>query len=467
MDKGVTILGAGLSGLSAGHALARAGVPVRVVEKEPYVGGLAASFRSGAFTYDLGPHRFHSHNPAVLDHVKGILRENYDCRERRSRIFMWDQFFNYPLQASNVLRNLPPSFLLKAFADYVGIRIYNAIRPIPDDCFENWVKNRFGHTLYQEFFGTYTEKAWGMPCSQISADWAAQRITLFNLWDTVKKTLFKPKNVPRTYVSRFIYPKEGGIGAISRAYAEGIREGGGEVVVNARIQRIDVQGKRAVGISFTARGKEYAWPVDQLISTIPCTTLLHYLEPAAPEPVRRASEGLNHVAIVFVILDVAKERVTDDHWIYLPSQDLTVHRISEVKNFSERNGPKDRTILCAEITCRKGDRIWNADAGFLKATAVSDLGKLGLVQPGSVGRARIHRASHAYPLYDLTYKRNLDVLLSYLDAFENLKTGGRQGLFKYNNMDHSIEMGLQMAETILSGKGMDHRQIASERRYFG
>jgi protoporphyrinogen oxidase len=463
----VTILGAGLAGLSTAYTLARAGIPVRVIEKESYVGGLATSFKSGDFTYDLGPHRFHSQNEAVMDHVRDLLVDNYDYRERLSRIFMRDQFFNYPLKATNVLKNLPISFLVKAFADYFGIRVYNFFKPIPDDCFENWTKKRFGNTLYKMFFGTYTEKAWGLPCTQISADWAAQRITLLNLWDTVKKTLFKPKNVPRTYVSRFIYPKDGGIGAICERYAEEVRERGGEIHLGAEIKGIEVKGDRAERIIFNVGERQHSLEVDRLISTIPCTVLLNYLDPAAPEPVRRANAELKHIGIVFVIFDMATERVTRDHWIYLPSHDLTVHRISEFKNFSERTCPPDRTMICAEITCHVGDRIWTSDHKALKGTAVRDLSRLELIRPEDVGHVRIHRTPHAYPLYDLTYKANLDTLMAYLDSFDNLKTAGRQGLFKYNNMDHSIEMGLELAQSIISGEDRDHKLVASEKKYFG
>jgi protoporphyrinogen oxidase len=467
MEKRVTILGAGLAGLSAGHALAEGGVPVLILEKEPYIGGLAASFKSGDFVYDLGPHRFHSQNTEILEHIQALLGDNLHYRERLSRIFMNDQFFNYPLKTANVLRNLPATFLLKAFIDYLGIRLYNMVRPIPDDCFENWVKKRFGNTLYKMFFGTYTEKAWGMPCTQISADWAAQRITLLNLWDTVKKTLFKPKNVPRTYVSQFLYPREGGIGAISQRYGDYIRERGGEILTRAEIREIQVKGNRAESITFMHQGREQTCPVEYLISTIPCTVLPTYLAPAPPGGVMEANRALKHIAVVMIIFDVAREKVTDDHWIYLPEHDLTVHRISEFKNFSETCCPPDRTMVCAEIMAHVGNRIWTAEPATLKKIAVQDLAKVGLIEPEEAGRARIHRRAYSYPVYDLTYKENLDTLLAYLDAFENLKTAGRQGLFKYNNMDHSIEMGLEVGRAVLTGEEGDHRVIASEEKYFG
>ena len=124
-------------------------------------------------------------------------------------------------------------------------------------------------------------------------------------------------------------------------------------------------------------------------------------------------------------------------------------------------------MICAEITCRVGDRIWRSDVNTLRQTAVRDLGRVGLLDSAHAGFARIHRASHAYPVYDLDYRGNLETLLAYFDAFENVKTAGRQGLFKYNNMDHSIEMGLEVANALLTGEARDHRLIASEEKYFG
>jgi len=467
MDNGVIILGAGLAGLSLGSTLAKAGVPVRVIEKESYVGGLAASFKSGPFTYDLGPHRFHSHNDDILNHVKGILGENFSYRDRMSRIFMEDQFFNYPLKTSNVLKNLPITFLIKAFSDYLIARMKNRFSPVPDDCFENWVTKRFGRTLSQMFFITYTEKTWGIPANEISADWAAQRITLLNLWDTIKKTIFKPKNAPRTLVSKFIYPINGGIGAICEEYARIIKENGGEITLGAKISGIEVKGGKAQKIDFIADGKNRTYEIDRLVSTIPCTVLLKYINPAPPAAVLEANANLKHVGIVFVFMDVDAQRVTKDHWIYLPTKDLTVHRISEFKNFSENACPPGRTMICAEITCSEGGRIWSSDAQALRKIATDDLAKVGLIDKKLVGESHIHRTPHAYPLYDLPYRANLEILIDYLNAFENLKTAGRQGLFKYNNMDHSVEMGIKLAESMLTGKDSKHNDIASDDKYFG
>src|SRR5262245_62175236 len=202
MSKHVVILGGGLAGLSCGFELSRVGHKVTVLEREPHVGGMASSFVEEGdeyWSYDFGPHRFHSRDDNLLDHVKDILGDNLVTAKRLSRIVLFNKFFDYPLVAKNVVKNMPRKLLLKAFFDYFTVRVQDTlgICKWSDDNFEGWVTRRFGHTLYRVFFGQYTEKAWGMPPSKISADWASQRISLLSLWDTVKKTLFpSKKNVP-------------------------------------------------------------------------------------------------------------------------------------------------------------------------------------------------------------------------------------------------------------------------------
>lgn len=461
-----TILGAGLAGLSAGYNLSRGGRSVSLLEKEPYVGGLAASFTRDGYTYDLGPHRFHTRNRKVQEQVEALLADNIHWRERLSRIYMLGRFFHYPLKAGNVVRNLPPWLLFRSFLDYLVVRVQDRIRPIPDDCFQNWVLKRFGKTLYRLFFGTYTEKAWGIPCTQISADWASQRITLLNLFDTVKKTLLRPRNEPRTLVSRFLYPRTGGIGTISRRYAEEIlSEEGNRILTGVEVRRILHDGGRILGVDFVHDGEEHREEVRSLISTIPVTTLIDLMDPAAPDDVLRARRSLRYKAIVFVFLALDRDKVTDDHWIYLPEQHLKVHRISEFKNFSEHCAPPGRTMLAAEITCNYGDHIWNMDVEGLTDLAAKDLEKVGLIRRSEVVHSFVHRERFSYPLYDLEYRTHLARCMEWLKSFENLHATGRQGLFQYGNMDHSIAMGLVLAERLLHRTDEEHEQILAREEH--
>jgi protoporphyrinogen oxidase len=464
----VIVLGAGLAGLSCAYELCKAGHKVTILEREPVPGGMSHSYQLGEFTVDHGPHRFHSRDKELLAHVHEVMDNDLVVRDRVSRIYLKGRFFNYPLQAGNVIRNLPPHILIKAFIDYIGIRIRNRFKPIPDSHFENWVMKRFGKTLYDIFFGMYTEKTWRMPCNQISADWASQRISQLNLWDAVVKTLRPPKHGEvRSLVSKFWYPRVGGIGALGLNYANKIRKMGGDIFTGTPVERIYREGEKVTGVAWTRDGKRTVEQPDYVVSTIPLPRLIELMDPAAPEDVKRSISKLRYLSIVFVYLEVHRPIVTTDHWVYLPEKHLKVHRISEFKNFSAETGPRDRTMICAEITCVPGDEMWNMSLEDGSRVAIRDLESIGLLKPGEAKGVFLTKVYYAYPVYDLTYKENLQKLLQFVRPFENLDTTGRQGLYRYNNMDHSIAMGRKMARGLIRGVDSGAHAVATGEEYFG
>jgi len=468
----VLVLGAGLAGLSAAYKLARLGKRVVVIEADPKVGGLAVAIHDhtqwGEFDYDNGPHRFHTGEKHLNEEVLALLGDDVVEANRLSRIFLFGRFFNYPLHGPNVIRNLPKTVLVKAFLDYLAVKVKSLFKKTPDSNFENWVVNRFGRTLYKIFFGVYTEKTWGIPCSRISPDWAAQRITLLSLWDTVKKTLFRPSDgsTPRTLVSKFFYPKRGGIGRLCDRYKEEIEKLGGKVHTSTRVVAVHHADGKVVAVDVESSEGRRSIPASSVLSTIPCTVLATMLAPAAPKAVLDSVAAMKHRSMVFVYLILDRPKVTDDHWIYLPEDSITVHRLSEFKNFSPFSAPKDKTLLCAEITCDYGDELWNESDENLRKTCVDDLVTIGLLGRDEVLATYSRRERYAYPLYDLDYRGNKDRVLGHIASIAGLDTTGRQGLFKYNNMDHSIGMGLAAAENLM-GRGRDHATIADEQKWFG
>jgi protoporphyrinogen oxidase len=389
--------------------------------------------------------------------------------ERLSRIVLFNKFFDYPLNAKNVLRNMPPQLLIKAFLDYFWVRLLDSCRlkRFPDVSFEDWVTRRFGRTLYRIFFGQYTEKAWGMPPSQISSNWASQRITLLSLWDTVKKTLFPGGDTPRTLVRKFIYPKFGGIGELARGYARRIEANGGTIHVNAPAVRFHHDGDlRITGIEYGKHTRQ-VMEGDVYINTIPITSLVRALTPAPPPDVMAHVKALRYISIVFVYLKLDRETVSPDSWVYLPEKHLTVHRICEFRNFSRTAAPAGKTMICAEITCRRGDEIWRMDADNLRDLAERDLVSVGLIETGQVLDTFIKRIPYAYPVYDLEYESHLAPLQEYIRSLEGIITTGRQGNFRYNNMDQSVEMGRSVAEEIHTGAATGHQAVATGKEYFG
>ncbi len=464
----VVVIGGGLAGLACAYELSAAGIPVTVLEKSDHVGGMASSMRVGDWTVDHGPHRFHTRNRELMEHYRLILGGNTHVRHRLSRIHMKGKFFNYPLKASNVLVNLPPHILIKALFDYAVVRTRNRIRPIPDDNFRNWVMKRFGKTIAELFFVTYTEKAWGVPATEISADWASQRITLLNLWDTVKKSLKPPEGGAknRTLITQFEYPASGrGIGTISENYAKRITAQGGRILTGAAVEELRVENGRVTAVVHDGEGEPLQ--PDLVVNTAPLPRLIEYMSPSAPQDVIDSIASMTYVAIHFVYLEVDRPKLTDDHWIYLPEKHLTIHRISEMKNFDPTMGPPDKTVICCEITCPPDGEIWNWTAEQAAEAAERDLVAAGLLTPGECRPIHTTRLRYAYPIYDLGYREHLRRLLDHVEGIENLHTTGRQGLFRYNNMDHSVAMGRHIAKGVIGKADIEgHAEVAAEDDLF-
>ncbi|MBK8977835.1 MAG: FAD-dependent oxidoreductase [Planctomycetes bacterium] len=475
MSSHVVILGGGLAGLSCGYELVQRGNRVTILEREPHVGGMASSFVEDGdeyWTQDFGPHRFHSQDKNLIQHVRDILGDNIVTAERLSRIVLFGKFFDYPLVTKNVLKSMPRLLLIKALLDYAWVRFCDKtrLRRYDEKTFEGWVTRRFGKTLYKIFFGQYTEKAWGMSPSLISSDWASQRITVLGLWDTIKKTLRRPKagETPRTLVKSFIYPKYGGIGELARGYARRIEESGtgSQVLTNAPAVKIHRDGMRVTGIEYGKHERQRI-EADAYVNTIPVTALAAALAPKAPDEVLKAARSLEYVSIVFVYLKLNRPSVSPDSWVYLPEKHLTVHRISEFKNFSPFCAPRDKTLICAEITCRRGDEIWRASADELRAIAARDLASVGLIQESDVIDAQIRKIPFAYPVYDLDYRSHLEPVMDYVGRLQNLQTTGRQGNYRYNNMDQSVEMGRKLGQELATGVQTGHAAVATGKEYFG
>jgi protoporphyrinogen oxidase len=472
MSENVAILGGGLAGLSTAWKLTQAGFEVDVLEALPALGGFAASFDCDGFTFDYGPHRFHTKNDDLLAEVRGLMGDELRGRHRKTTVYFLSRYFDYPLTGSNLLRNLPPSVAALCFFDFLFTWMRGQIAPKIDDSFESWVVNRFGRRLYDIYFGPYTAKVWGSDPTQLSSSWAAQRVAVVDLWDLIKHTLGIQTRPPdefehSPYLIDFHYPHRG-IGSLPQRLADEIRAHGGRIHLNRRVVAVEHTEGRARSVLCLRDGELQRLTADYVVSSMPINDLVRSMQPVAPSVVLHAADNLKYRAMVFLYIMLDKPQVTDDSWIYFPAKDEVFNRVSEIRNFSEGTVPQGQTSLCVEITCDEGDHMWNASTGELFERSVEGLERAGLIRREEVLGHFARRMTHAYPTYDLDFEENLNRLTGYLHNFGNLLTIGRQGLFRYFNMDHAMETGFQAAEKIMSGELREKAiKVGQEQVWFG
>ncbi len=449
MSGPFVIIGGGPCGLAAAWHLARRGARPVVLEAEDLVGGLCATHERDGFRFDLGGHRFVSSDAELSRWVEGLLGPDLLVQERRSVILHEGRRFRYPLEAADLVRNLGVRENVEALVGFGQARIARSLRPRPDVSFEDWVTARFGRPLYDTFFGPYTEKLWGLHPRLISADWAAERISLLDLGDVALRLARLRRTPTRTYARRYLYPRLG-MGQMYRLVAEDVVRHGGVVRTGARVVGTITEGGRVRSVRIDSPEGGETLDVGELLSTMPLPSLARLLEPSLPPPLERAAAALRFRALTFVNLMLRRPDFSENTWMYVASRHATMSRIQEPRRRSAAMAPAGQTSLMLEVPCDTGDATWRASAGELRARMGEELAGLGLpvddVQGGFVVRVQ-----HGYPIYHLDYDADRRALLDFVGRFENVRSAGRQGLFRYVFMDAAMRMGLVAAEQMLRG----------------
>ena len=444
------IVGGGPCGLAAAWVLARAGARPIVLEREPRVGGLCATHERDGWRFDLGGHRFVSSDTELSQWVQRLLGDDLREQERRSVVLHEGRRFHYPLEAADLARNLGVRETAEALVGYALARSERWIAPRRDRTFEEWVTSRFGRPLYERFFGPYTQKLWGMPPSAISADWAAERISLIDLRDVVSRLLGLRNTPTRSYARRYLYPRLG-MGQLYCAMAAEIARRGGVVRTGVRVVGLEVEARRVVGVRIeTSAGSERV-PVGELLSTMPLPDLVRQLRPQLPEDLSAAARALRFRALTFVNLMLRRRDFSENTWMYVASGSLAISRIQEPKRRSLSMAPAGHTSLMLEVPCSAGDATYRASAADLLPRMRRELAVLGFAVDDVLGAFCAH-VEHGYPVYHLDYDRDRRLLLSEVERFANVRTAGRQGLFRYVFMDAAMQMGLRAADQMLSGR---------------
>ena len=463
----VVILGGGPAGLTAAYTLGGRGIPSIVLEKDAVVGGLARTVEYKGYRFDIGGHRFFTKSRPVEDLWREILPpSDFPRRKRLSRIYYDGTFFPYPLRPWATLKGLGPFNSLLILASYIRARL----SPFPEEqTFEQWVCNRFGRRLYRLFFRTYTEKVWGIPCSEISADWAAQRIQGLSFWTALRATLggasrSNGQGAIRTLVDEFDYPRRGP-GMMWEKTAELAAGRGADIRRGAVTEKIHWQGDRVDAVVARTGGSVQRIEGSHFVSTVPVRELVEMLDPPAPAAIRQAAARLRHRDFLTVALIIDRPELFPDNWIYIHDPSVRLGRIQNFKNWSPEMVPDARkTCLGLEYFCFENDDLWRLDDPALIALATEELVRLNLVRREEVEDGVVVRMPKAYPVYDATHRESLETVRAFTDRLENLHLVGRNGMHRYNNQDHSMLSAMLAVENIL-GARHDLWQVNTDDSY--
>jgi protoporphyrinogen oxidase len=463
----VIIIGAGPAGLTAAYELSKTGTPTVVLEKDDTVGGLSRTVNYRGFLFDIGGHRFFTKVKVVEDLWREILGDgDFLQRNRLSRIYYQKKLFYYPLRFGNALGGLGVwnSFLI--LLSYLRAQLFPAI---PEETLEAWVSNRFGKRLYRIFFKTYTEKVWGIPCSEITADWAAQRIKGLSLFVAIKNALLKQESTDKkdtvtSLIDSFYYPRRGP-GMMWETACDRVRESGNKVLLNASVRRILHAGHRVQAVESVIEGRCQMFEGSHFISSMPVRELICRMDPGAPFEVQEAAKSLNYRDFITVALVIDKEHLFPDNWIYIHDPGVRVGRIQNFKNWSPDMLPDpSKTCLGLEYFCFEGDGLWTLPDEKLIDLAKTELEKLSLAEPSAVADRTVVRVPKAYPVYDSTHREALSIIRTFLAPLTNLQLVGRNGMHKYNNQDHSMLTAMLAVRNI---QGASHRlwDVNVDREY--
>ena len=458
----IIVIGGGPAGLTAAYELIKQQQHPIVLEKYDKVGGIARTENYRGYHFDMGGHRFFTKSAQVQDFWLDILGDDFLRRPRLSRIFYDNKYFHYPLKPLNALIGLGPIEGLRIFASYVRWHLFPYKE---EETFEQWVTNRFGKRLFETFFKSYTEKVWGIPCSELKAEWAAQRIKDLSLKTAITAMFLKPQQTIKTLIEEFDYPRRGP-GMLWTAVQDRINAQGGQVQLNSNVVGIQREGQRITGVTVERDGRTHTITGSSFISSMPVTQLLKWLDPPPPPDVLRAANQLSYRDFLTVCLIIKKQDVFPDNWIYIHDPSVQVGRIQNFKNWSADMVPDHATTsLGLEYFCNEGDDVWTMSDDELIALGKREIAKIGLAEMADVVDGAVFRVEKTYPVYDSDYVESLETIKAYLATLENLQTIGRNGLHRYNNQDHAMLTGMLAVRNLLYGEQNNLWQVNAEQEY--
>lgn len=458
----IAIIGAGPAGLTAAYSLAKAGKSVIVLEKDPeYVGGLSKTFQYKGYYFDVGGHRFYTQIPRVQKFWNEILPHDFLIRPRKSHIYYRGKLIKYPLSFKNIFTSLSLHECISILFSYFGVKV-SILKEVKS--YQDYIEKNFGPALFKIFFKGYTEKIWGRPCSEISKDWAMERIGKLSISKIFKEKFFNfnKKTKIKTLINEFYYPKYGP-GMFWEECARKFQQLGGELVLDAQVKKLKQEENWQ--LTFQKNNSIEMISATKVINTAPLKITLDILGEVIPPQIKILQNKIKYRSFIQVALITDAENEIKDTWQYIQDEKFLTGRIQNFKNWSPYLVPDpSKTCYGVELFCNQDDDLWNSSDQALMQLAKTELSELGIIKNQIVHDFKVIKVPFAYPIYTLDYKEYIQEILKFLEShLSSFYTIGRNGCHQYNNQDHSSMNALEIVDIILDNSLLTKGFIQKER----
>jgi protoporphyrinogen oxidase len=448
----VTILGAGPAGLGAALGLARQGHEVTVLEQADRVGGNAGSFELAGLQVDYGSHRFHpAADPQVFALVRDLLGDDLLARPRHGRIRLLNRWIHFPLRSIDLALHAPPRFTAGVLTDLARKAVAGKSAPASNDTFASVLERGLGRTICHEFYFPYARKIWGLEPGEISPVQAQRRVSANSIGKLVKRLIpGLGQSGARGRKGIFFYPRHG-YGQISDRLHAAAESAGARIRLGAAAKRIDLGTPEGHRVEIASTSGDSVVAGRYLWSTIPVTALVRLVTPPAPADVVAAASRLELRAMLLVYLVLGTDQFTEFDAHYFPEERLPFTRVSEPKNYAALAEPRGRTVLCAEIPCRRGDAVWSMADADLGALVKDGLARTDLPIRAPIVEIAVRRLPAAYPIYRIGYEANFERVDAWVTGLKDVLSFGRQGLYAHDNTHHALFMAQAAVDCLKTG----------------
>lgn len=461
----VVVLGAGPAGLAAALELAANGKEAVLIERQGVVGGNTGSFSIGGVNVDYGSHRLHpASDPDVMRRVKSLLGDDLLTRPRHGRIRLMGRWIHFPLRPVDLLLRMHPRFSIGVAMDLVS-KVIPSGRDGRAETFGTVLKAGLGSTICREFYFPYAKKIWGLEPDELAAAQAHKRVSAGSIGKMIKRLMpWSAGSGGANTKGIFYYPRHG-YGQICDVYAKAARDAGVEILLNTDITGIELTAGKSV-VTVVSDGVERTLECEQVFSTIPVTSLVRLISPAPPVDITAAVDALEFRSMVLVYLELEQSQFTEFDAHYFPGADIPFTRISEPKNYSDRDDPKDTTVLCAEVPCFRDDGVWSMSETEFGNVIKDGLASVGLPVTAEVRSVTLRRLPFAYPLYREGYEASFDPVDDWVNNLCGVLSFGRQGLYAHDNTHHAIYMALKAVESLNDDGSVNEQTWENAREEF-